>query len=145
MIQANITNPFEQAGVDTQRIEHLARHVCRRFDLTEAVVGIVLVDDPTFRRLNREFLGRDHTSDCLSFDLSDEDQRCLEVVINAELAAAQARARGHDREAEVALYAVHGLLHQLGFDDGDDESAARMHAMEDEILTDCGYGRIYAR
>jgi len=143
MIQAHITDRFEQAPFKPARIEQLARLVCRRFSVSKGVVGVVIVDDSTFRRLNREFLDRDGTSDCLSFDLSDESQRCLEVIVNGQVAIDQARARGHEIEAEIALYTVHGLLHQLGFDDGDEPSAAQMHAMEDEILTEQGYGRVY--
>jgi len=144
MIQAHITDRFEQAAFDGDRIAQLARHVCRRFDMSEGVVGVVIVDDSTFRRLHREFLDRDGTSDCLSFDLSDEGQRCLEVVVNGQVAVDQAQARGHGIEAEIALYTVHGLLHQLGFDDVDEQAAVDMHAMEDAILTEQGYGRVYA-
>ncbi len=45
----------------------------------------------------------------------------------------------------MALYITHGLLHNLGFDDADPEQARRMHAAEDEILQDFGYGLVYNR
>jgi len=144
MIEMNITNNVEPSPMDTACLEPLAQAVCERFDVTDAAVGIVIVDDAEFRRLNQQFLERDGTSDCLSFDLSDEQQRCFELVINADVAITQAKTRGHSIEAEMALYVVHGLLHQLGFDDGDDVAAPRMHAMEDEILSEQGYGNVYA-
>jgi len=32
------------------------------------------------------------------------------------------------------LYVIHGLLHLMGYDDGEHRSAARMHAREEELL-----------
>jgi probable rRNA maturation factor len=47
-------------------------------------------------------------------------------------------------EAELALYAVHGTLHLLGYDDRRKADAKRMHDMEDEILSSIGWGPIFA-
>ena len=33
-------------------------------------------------------------------------------------------------------YVVHGLLHLIGYDDGPIRAAAKMHAREDELLTE---------
>ena len=43
----------------------------------------------------------------------------------------------------LALYAVHGTLHLLGYDDTRQADAARMHDVEDEILTAMGLGAVY--
>ena len=51
--------------------------------------------------------------------------------------------RGHDAEAELALYVVHGLLHNIGYDDLTEADARKMHGMEDEILECFGYGTVY--
>jgi ssRNA-specific RNase YbeY (16S rRNA maturation enzyme) len=40
---------------------------------------------------------------------------------------------------------VHGVLHLLGYDDHGRAAAARMHAKEDEMLGEMGYGTVYAR
>jgi probable rRNA maturation factor len=83
----------------------------------------------------------------LSFDLSDERSRTaaktFELVVNGERAAKEASARGHSTEAEMALYIVHGLLHNFGFDDSTKVKAKKMHETEDEILREFGYGLIY--
>ena len=99
------------------------------------------------RQLNRRFMGRRGTTDCFSFDLSDEadsaDKRVLEIVVNAQKALREARRRGHRPQAELALYVTHALLHQLGFGDATPSKARRMHRMEDEILKEFGYGVVY--
>jgi probable rRNA maturation factor len=112
-----------------------------------AEISIGIVDDAEMRRLNRKHLNRRGTTDCLSFDLSDQadsqESRVFDIIVNGELAIREAARRGHAAEAELALYVAHGLLHQLGFDDATVRQADRMHRMEDEILRDLGYGSVY--
>ena len=57
-----------------------------------------------------------------------------DVVISYDRAAEQAPEYGHGTEREVALLMVHGLLHLLGYDDVDEESRARMHARQNELV-----------
>lgn len=124
----------------------LVRAVCRRFDVRDASVSIAIVDDAGIEELNRRFLNHSGTTDCLSFDLSDETAgqgKVFEVIVNGELAMREARHRGHSAEAELALYIAHGLLHNLGFDDATAAQAAEMHRLEDEILQHSGYGLVY--
>ncbi|MDX2148112.1 MAG: rRNA maturation RNase YbeY [Planctomycetota bacterium] len=68
----------------------------------------------------------------------------VDLLICVDEAQRQARARGHAVNHELALYLVHGLLHCLGHDDHDEASAARMHAVEDEILVATGLAPVYA-
>lgn len=66
-----------------------------------------------------------------------------EIVMSLDTALRQAHRRGHGISAELALYAVHATLHLLGYDDNNEESAAEMHELEDDILTELGIGPIY--
>ena len=81
----------------------------------------------------------------ISFDLSDSagQAKDYELVVNADEAGRQARTRGHDIQAELALYIAHGLLHNLGFNDAKTDEAQKMHDLEDEILQHAGFGIIY--
>ena len=67
-----------------------------------------------------------------------------DVVVCVDEARRQAVNRGHEVRAEVLLYAVHGLLHLLGYDDHEPDSAAAMHDREDTLLAALGVGRVYA-
>ena len=84
----------------------------------------------------------------LSFDLRDAEdgQPAIdgEIVMSVDMAVKQARERGHTPEAELALYAVHGTLHLLGYDDRRKADATRMHEVDDEILSSIGFGAVYA-
>ena len=66
-----------------------------------------------------------------------------EVVVNAERAAAVGGSRSGGALAELNLYVVHGLLHQLGYDDQTPDQAEIMHKKEDELLVELGFGEVY--
>jgi len=126
-----------------RRLSTLAESVCRRFGASASEVGVAVVDDAAIRRGNEQFLGSKHVTDVISFDLSEEHAATFDLMINADEARRQARKRSHSVEAELALYVTHGLLHQLGYDDARPRDAERMHAMEDEILREAGFGGVY--
>ena len=108
---------------------------------------IAIVDDAQIRKINKQFLNRNCPTDCLSFDLSDDDTnapKSFELVVNAEMAVKEAKSRDHSSEAELALYITHGLLHNLGFDDSSKDRLRKMRDTEDEILKQQGYGLVYS-
>jgi probable rRNA maturation factor len=149
MIAIHIDWAFRDRQVSGRGLKVLVAKVCRLRRVSKATVGIAIVGDQQMRVLNRRFTGRRTATDCLSFDLSDDQrpskERVFEIVVNAERAIREALARGHRPQAELALYVTHGLLHQLGFDDLTPVQARRMHRTEDQLLQQLGYGAVYHR
>ncbi|MHC4551475.1 MAG: rRNA maturation RNase YbeY [Planctomycetota bacterium] len=135
----------DDAEVDWRRLETLVRGICDEFEVTDADIEISVVDDEGITSVHQQFLGNNSTTDVISFDLSDEfeDRRNFQYVVNLDMAARQAIDRGHSTEAELALYITHGMLHNLGFDDADEQQSRAMHEKEDEILNKNGFGTIY--
>jgi len=135
----------------------------RRHRSPAARISVVLVDDTEMTHLNRRHLNRDEPTDVLAFDLRDElsparrnqstagqvvadaDGPAIdgEIILSVDTAAREARERGHACEVELALYAVHGTLHLLGYDDDRADRAAAMHEVEDEVLAGIGVGPVY--
>jgi len=148
-IVIHITQNFKGIKVSLPGLRKLVKTICSRFSGNDIQyeINIAIVEDTEFRDLNSRFLNRESTSDCLSFDLSDDREsnslKILEIVVNGELAVKQANAFGHSNEAELALYITHGLLHNLGFDDSTQRKARKIHRIEDEILQRLGYGLVY--
>ena len=142
-----ITTHCDELPAEPAKLETLVRTICDRFDVSEATISVGIVDDAEISALNQQFLRHEGTTDCLSFDLSDEQAesgaRVFDLIVNGQMAVRQAAQRGHSSGAEVALYVTHGLLHQLGFDDTTAEQAEKMHRTEDEILQHAGYGVVY--
>lgn len=107
-------------------------------------VSLLLVGDEEMRALNRDWRGRDRTTDVLSFSQLEGDAgpapegRPLgDVVLSLPTAARQAAARGRPLEAEVAELVVHGLLHLLGWDhERSTAEARRMFARQRAILAE---------
>lgn len=136
-----VRNEQTQVPVDVEALRSWARRVL----LAQACdfgVSLAILDDEQIRRFNRDFLGHDRPTDCLSFPLlAAEDQEPLlgEVLVSGETAAREAAARGRTVEAELALYVVHGLLHLLGYDDQEQADEQAMQARERELLADLGF------
>lgn len=145
-IVVDISCQCDDIEIDIERLEKLVRDIVSRFHSGMANVSVAIVDDETITKIHKRFLGKDTTTDSISFDLSDETDgaKIFDSVVNAQLAVRQSQKRNHDPQAELALYVTHGLLHNLGFDDMDESTAAEMHAMEDEILRQAGFGAIYS-
>jgi probable rRNA maturation factor len=146
-IIVHIARDFKDIEVRPPELRKLVKAICNRFKLSKATVSIAIVDDAQIRKLNKQFLNSKSATDCLSFDLSDDEvphsAKSLELIVNGEMAVREANLRGHSSEAELALYVTHGLLHHLGFDDSTEGQARKMHDMEDEILQQIGYGLVY--
>ncbi len=105
----------------------------------QAVISIVISDDAQLLDLNRQFRGIDAPTDVLSFpaDFTDPESGAAylgDVVISYPRVVAQAQSGGHTPEAELQLLIVHGVLHLLGYDHGNDEDKAAMWAAQSEIL-----------
>lgn len=76
-----------------------------------------LTGDRELKRLNRQFLGENHTTDVLSFPSGDAASGYLgDLAVSWPAVLRQAAAFGHPPEVEAAFLAVHGLLHLLGWD-----------------------------
>jgi len=143
-IAIQVTKKTKAGGISLREIRKLVETVCCRFNSPKTVVSIVLVGDAEIRRLNKQFLNHNCSTDCLSFDLSDNtEENLFELIINVERARKEANRRGHLFRAELALYIIHALLHNLGFDDSRPEPAEKMHHAEDRILKQLGYGSVY--
>jgi probable rRNA maturation factor len=146
-VVVQIAKEFKNIDVHLPRLEKLVRAICNRFKLSKATISIAIVGDAQIHKVNKQFLNHDSTTDCLSFDLSDDDTdvpKSFELVVNAEMAVKEANRRGHSSEAELALYITHGLLHNFGFDDSRQDQLQKMHDTEDEILQQQGYGLVYS-
>lgn len=110
-----------------------------------------IVGDEEMAALHEKHAGIPGTTDVLTFDLREGHAAAqgasllmdADIVVCWDEAAREARERGHAPEQEALLYIVHACLHCLGYDDHDDEAAARMHEAENAILEAAGVGRVY--
>lgn len=108
------------------------------------VVGLKLVDDDGIRALNKDYGGRDEITDVLSFNYHEADEppqsegELGDVVISQPAAKRQAKTAGTSLEDEIALLALHGVLHLYGFDHATRASQARLDELQEAILKAAG-------
>lgn len=111
-------------------------------------VAVILVTPEQIAEYNRRFMDRDGPTDVLAFPLEDLEPGTVPrriangppvVLGDVFLCPAEIRGRGERHgipfEDYLPLLLVHGLLHLLGYDHGDDASADAMERREDELLS----------
>jgi len=134
----------DASDAETWRTLGLSRSGLSRFlHIAQAAVGlrgevdVLLAEDRTLRRLNREFRGKDKATDVLSFPAAVEvaDEFAGDLAISLDTARRQAKAHGHMLRDEVRVLLLHGLLHLQGMDHEVDngEMAAREAALRTRL------------
>mgnify|MGYP000424453315 CR=1 FL=1 len=117
------------AAIAPVEVERLATLAASSAGVEEGHVAIEFVDGDRIRDLNREFRGKDSTTDVLSFPidelqdtgLPDGERELGDVVISPE----------HTEDLREAV--VHGVLHLTGMDHETDDG--EMLALQREILS----------
>ena len=97
---------------------------------------VAFISDKKMRQLNKEFRGKDKTTDVLSFPFEAdeffyEENNLGEIAISAEQAERQAAENNLDFEAEIKQLILHGVLHLCGYDHETD--SGEMNARELEL------------
>jgi probable rRNA maturation factor len=90
-------------------------------------VEITLLGEAAIAKVHGEFLEDPTPTDVITFEHG-------EILIGVPIAAANAKKFRHPADHEVALCAIHGLLHLLGYDDLTEKERVIMHARQEEIL-----------
>ncbi len=124
--------------VSVRRLQRIVRHALQEAGLPAGTVTVRVSDDATVWELNRTYLGHDYPTDVITFDYREPPaggRRHLgDIVISWDTARRQAAEYGHDPETEVALLAVHGVLHLAGWNDAEEDQRAAMHRRAEEIV-----------
>jgi probable rRNA maturation factor len=141
MAKISIASPQEIVAIDRAGLRNIVRTVLEGEKVADYEISLAFVDNVTIHRLNKQFLNHDEPTDVLTFPLSDKGTKKLagELVLGAEVAWDEAKERGHDVQAELALYVIHGLLHLCGFDDKAPASTVKMRERERHYLRILGF------
>jgi probable rRNA maturation factor len=139
--------PFLQRNVIRAYVA-LSRAVRPPGGLPLRELSVALVGDRHMSELHQEFMSLPGPTDVLTFPLeTDAKGRATsgEVVVCVPEARRQAKLRKIPPRAELLLYALHGMLHLLGYDDKTDRAYRVMHRIEDELMMKLGLGPVFAR
>ena len=111
----------------------------RGYELGE--LNYIFCSDAYLLAINRQFLGHDYETDLITFDNSDdyllETGRkgvSADIYISVDTVRANGDVYGEGFNRELLRVIVHGLLHLVGYDDGDVWHQRRMRAAENRAL-----------
>jgi len=138
------TSPRFAGEVDEELLRRVTTEVLRREGVEDEVaLSVIITDDEAVRELNRQFRDVDAPTDVLAFGSGEEGDFVTapgepaylgDVVISYHRAVVQAEEYGHSLNRELALLAVHGVLHLLGYDHANEAERMEMWAIQNEVL-----------
>ena len=118
MVEIEVANRSGVA-VDEDRAAELARRVLRAEGIEDGELGLAFVDAEEARALKREHLGVDETPNVLSFPIDEREELPAEVPRQLGDVVLCPEVVGDDWRDPL----VHGLLHLVGYDHGDEMEA----------------------
>lgn len=121
MIKVNI-KAESRYPVDRKLVRAVVFSVLDKHSIQAALVEIFLVGDRKMKSLNKKHMGKNSTTDVLSFPLSGKDfatppndiLRLGDIVISYPQAQKQAMKHNKTLDEEINFLVEHGLLHLLG-------------------------------
>ncbi|HZZ27827.1 MAG TPA: rRNA maturation RNase YbeY [Pirellulales bacterium] len=143
-IVVEITNRQDRHAISKSQLAESIRAVLLGEGLQRAHISLVVVDDRTIQELNRRFLQHDESTDVLSFPLEHGDGFVEgEIVVSADTAARTAQRFGWSADNELLLYAIHGALHLVEYDDQTAAAKEKMRRRERFYLRQFGLSPRY--
>jgi probable rRNA maturation factor len=79
-------------------------------------ISCLIAEDAEIRRLNRQYRGKNHATDVLSFPAAGRNGFAGDIAISIDRARVQAAEMGHSLADELRILMLHGALHLAGMD-----------------------------
>jgi len=112
-----------------------------RAERRDADISVTFLGALNMRRLNRDYLGHDRSTDVISFGLAGPDGRLAgDVYVCRAVAARNARRHAVPLRQELMRLVIHGTLHALGYDhpDGDHRTRSPMWRRQERYVKKFG-------
>jgi rRNA maturation RNase YbeY len=119
-------------------IKRFAESILHAVGESRSELGIELVGDCRMRRLNRDYRGKDSSTDVLAFSFREVpgpvSSLIGDVAISIPAVSRQAMAHGHSVDEEFAILLIHGILHLCGYDHERGRKEAERMARRERML-----------
>ena len=135
--EIQLQNPNRYREVAARRLRPWIEGAVEQLAPQATSLAVRFLSDRAMRVLNRDFRGKDKSTDVLSFPgelegipgepvgdlhpLPGGELHLGDIAIAVPTARRQARERGHDVARELKVLLLHGLLHCLGYDHETDD------------------------
>ncbi|APW45564.1 rRNA maturation RNase YbeY [Rhodoferax antarcticus] len=131
---------LHRAALPRHKVAKWIRHALQ----SEAEITVRIVDAEEGQALNRDYRHKDHATNVLTFDYTQEPIVTADLVLCAPVVAQEAKEQNKTLEEHYAHLLVHGTLHAQGWDHNEDEDAQVMELRESEIMARLGFENPYA-
>ncbi len=137
-MKINLLNLQKKVPIPAGKIKKLIREILKKERARAAGwINICFVGNAGIKKFNAKFLNHRGDTDVLSFNLGnikDKNLILADIMISAQKAKSQSAAYGTTAGYELSLYACHGLLHILGYDDRTPEQSGLMRKKESQYV-----------
>lgn len=156
MIRVTIRNQNKKRPVDLLKIERIIKKVLRSVGKKNTDINMVFLSNQKIRAFNRVYLGKDRATDVLAFPLENKQKKNArgtfpkdsvlmkrntraenvsgDIAISSDKAFSNAKIFKTSFKEEIARYAIHGVLHLLGYRDGSKNERVLMREKENEFM-----------
>lgn len=101
-------------------------------------LNYIFCSDPYLLDINKKYLAHDYFTDIITFESSEEEGVLSgDIFISVDRAKENAKEYKVSLEEEIQRLIIHGLLHLIGYKDGNDEEKLIMRKKEDYYLSLC--------
>ena len=142
-----IQNIINDATVDEEKLKLTCQQFMQEFDVGDSELVVRLVSPVEIQVLNKEYRSKNQVTNVLSFssDIPLEIGEIIlgDVVICVDVVREEAVLGGKSFSDHLNHIAIHGILHLLGYDHDDLESANKMEGIEIEFLKKIGVNNPY--
>ncbi|MGB5217298.1 MAG: rRNA maturation RNase YbeY [Smithella sp.] len=142
-MKMQIENRQSRFKIEKKKIRSTVAGILKLMDCPDKEVSIVFTDDKNIQTLNKTYLGRDKTTNVISFSLQEGEygninpQLLGDVVISVDTAQKDALKGNLTLEQEIDFLLIHGILHLLGYnhENTSKAEARNMQQKEKEIFS----------
>ncbi len=143
----DVHNFQKRISLDGDALRVLISQALQFLKVSSAELSLAIVTDRKIHSLNKRYLAHDYPTDVITFDLSDgrgslrKKGRSIdgEIIVSATTAFRVSKELGIFPAAELTLYAVHGILHLLGYDDQSEAERKVMRRKEQVVMRALGF------
>ena len=98
-------------------------------------VSVLFVSDSEIRKMNKDYLGHDYSTDVISFPLNDEPEKLEgEIYVSYETTKINSLNYSVSHSSELLRVVIHGILHLVGYDDSTDSQKEEIKMKEEYYL-----------
>ncbi len=141
-MKINVVNEQRKVRVHLKRIKRAAERALKRESggLAGCELNLLITDNQRIAKLHWRHMKIKGPTDVMAFGMREGEKiagnRSVfgDVVLSAETAKQMARKLGIGVQREVERYAVHGILHLLGYRDDTPARARVMQRKQEQIL-----------